>query len=85
MWDFPEKFKTDSLLIWPVYVNFNLDEWDYYERAYAAQAYLAAERTLMINSISKKPKSHGGAFYFAGGKIIQKLVYNQENILVVEA
>lgn len=45
MWDFPEKFKTDGLLIWPVYVNFGLDEWEQYEIEYAEQAFLAADRT----------------------------------------
>lgn len=24
IWDFPEKYKTDGILIWPVYVNFPL-------------------------------------------------------------
>ena len=31
IWDFPEKFKTSGILIWPVYVNFTLEEWQIYE------------------------------------------------------
>lgn len=83
LWDFPEKFKTDNLLIWPVYVNFTLDEWKEYETEYAMQAYLASNRTLMINSISHCPESYGGAFYFAGGRVEAKLDYGMEDMLIV--
>lgn len=84
MWDFPTKFKTNGILIWPVYVDFTLEEWQVYEPEYAEQAFLAANRTLMINSISKKPKSHGGAFVFASGKTENKLPYDFEDIMIVE-
>lgn len=84
MWDFPERFRTNNLLIWPVYVNFGLDEWAEYETEYAEQARLAAEKTLMVNSISQSPKSYGGAFYFVDGKIEKKLAYNTEGILIAE-
>lgn len=84
LWDYPERFETDSLLIWPVYVNFNLEEWPQREREYAAQARLAARQTLMVNSISQDPVSHGGAFYFADGKIEKKLDYDTESILIAE-
>ncbi len=84
LWDFPERFKTDGLLIWPVYVNFGLEEWPQYEVGYAAQAALAARRTLMVNSITSDPASHGGAFYFSDGKIEKKLDYDTEGILISE-
>lgn len=84
MWDYPERFKTNNLLIWPVYVNFRLGEWAQYEVDYAEQAYLAANHTLMINSISETPKSYGGAFYFVDGKLEEKIAYDTENILIVE-
>lgn len=83
LWDFPERFQTDGLLIWPVYVNFELDAWPQHEREYAQQARLAARRTLMVNSISQNPVSHGGAFYFVDGEIKKKLAYDVENILIV--
>lgn len=84
MWDFPEKFKTDGILIWLVYVNFKLDEWTEYEKEYAEQAYLASNKTLMVNSISQNPKSYGGAFYFVDGKIETKSDYDREDILIIE-
>lgn len=84
MWDFPEKFKTDGILIWLVYVDFTLQEWQVYEPEYAKQAFLAADRTFMVNSISKKPESHGGAFIFAHGKTEKKLPYGLEDIMIVE-
>lgn len=84
LWEYPERFQTDGLLIWPVYVNFSLDEWQEYEAQYAAQARLAARRTLMVNSISREPISHGGAFCFVDGTVEKKLPYDRESILSVE-
>lgn len=84
MWDFPERFRTDQLLIWPIYVNFPLDAWRRYEAEYAEQARLAARRTLMVNSISREPVSHGGAFSFVDGKTEKRLPFDTEDILIVE-
>ena len=83
MWDFPERFRTEHLLLWPVYVNFDLDEWARYETEYARQANLAAPKALLVNPISREPKSYGGAFYFVDGKVEQKLAYGREGVLVV--
>jgi len=85
MWDFPEKFKTDNLIIWPVYVNFSTEEWEQSElNEYADKAALAADHVLMINSIDDDPQCHGGSFYFCKGKIIARLPFDQENILIVD-
>lgn len=84
LWDCPERFETDGLLIWPVYVNFGLDEWSRQEGEYAAQARLAARRTLMVDPLSDDPVSHGGAFYFVDGRIEAKLPYDTEGILIVQ-
>ena len=84
LWDFPERFQTDGPLIWPVYVNFELEDWPRYEAEYATQAALAARRTLMVNPISGDPVSHGGAFYFVDGKIEKRLDYDTEGILIAE-
>ena len=84
LWDFPERFRADRLLIWPVYVNFSLGDWRRYEAEYAAQARLAARRTLMVNPISREPASHGGAFYFVDGKTEKRLPFDTEDILMVD-
>lgn len=84
LWDEPERFRTDGLLLWPVYVNFSLDEWPARELEYAQQAALVSRRTLMVNSISETPKSYGGAFYFLDGKIEKKAAYDTDDILIVE-
>ena len=84
LWDFPERFRTDGLLIWPVYVNFTLEEWAGQEAAYAEQARRAASRTLLVNSLSREPESHGGAFSFVDGRAAERLAYDTEGILTVE-
>lgn len=85
MWDHPEKFKTDHLLIWPVYVNFSTDEWDKNElNEYASQAALAADHVLMINPIDHDSQCHGGSFYFCKGQIAARLPFDREDILIVD-
>lgn len=87
MWEFPEKFKTDDLLIWPVYCTFSLEEWKTTEQEYADQALLACPKTVMINSITEEPAdpvSHGNAFYFHNGSVEKKLDYDREAVLIVE-
>ncbi|MCH5353532.1 MAG: carbon-nitrogen hydrolase family protein [Acutalibacter sp.] len=84
LWDFPERFQTGHVLIWPIYVNFSWEDWAQYEQEYAAQAQLAARRTLLVNSISDDPIAHGGAFCFVDGCIEKRIDYDQEEILIVE-
>lgn len=84
MWDFPERFRTDAVLLWPVYVNFSLEEWETCAREYAEQAALAAKRTLFVNSLTAEPVSHGGAFFFRDGHIERALPFDTEDILIVE-
>ena len=84
MWDMPERFKTEGVLIWPVYVNFSLEEWREYEQEYAEQAMLAADRALLVNPISREPESIGGAFFFENGRIAERLEYKEEELLFVE-
>lgn len=84
LWEYPQKFESDDILIWPVYVNFTVDEWAEEETAYAKQALLACNHTLMINSLSERPACHGGCFYFIGGRIHQKLSFDTEGVLLVK-
>lgn len=82
MWIYPESFKTDGILIWPVYVNFDLDENEANE--YAKQANIASKKALLINPISKDPLSKGGAFYFKDGLIHKKIELEKEEALIIE-
>lgn len=85
MWDYPERFRTDGLLIWPVYCSYTVEEWN--EGAideYAAQALLAARDTLMINPLDDDPVNHGGSFRFVDGTVKDKIPFDEEGILITE-
>ena len=85
LWDFPEKFRTDHLLIWPVYVSFSLEEWNSgILDEYAVQAALAANDTLMINPIDYEPVNHGGSFYFQDSQVVKKIPFDEEQILIID-
>ena len=84
LWDVDwEKFKTDATILWPVYVNFGLDEWVEMEKEYAEQAEKIANRILMVNSLSDEPVSHGGTFDFKSGTIADKIPYDKEDVLII--
>lgn len=85
LWEFPDRFRTDQLLIWPVYVNYTAEEWNNGALdEYAAQAATAARDVLMINPIDQDPANHGGSFHFYNGQTVAKLPFDQEGILIVE-
>lgn len=86
MWICPEKFKTNGILLWPVYCNFTKEEWENTEQSnYAKQSKLASDNVLLVNSITKDdPTSVGGAYYFKNGKIENSLELDKEDILFVE-
>ena len=85
LWDMPDRFRTEDLLIWPVYVSFTPEEWELERLEYAEQAGRVADRTLMVNAITKEPKAHGGAFDFVRGRVNGQLPCDREDILVVKA
>ena len=85
LWDFPERFRTDGVLLWPVYVNYTAEEWEQGALdEYAAQAATAAGDVLMVNPIDRDPVNHGGAFHFRGGRIAARLPFDREDILFAE-
>jgi len=84
LWDYPERFKTENILIWPVYVNFSLEKWNTIQFDYAKQANKAASRTLLVNPIDRNPQSIGGALYFENGQIVSSSGFGEEKILVVD-
>lgn len=82
LWIYPESFRSRGLLIWPVYVNFDLDESESGE--YAKQAAIACGKALLINPLSNTPRSRRGAFFFENGKVKQSLGLDKEGVLVIE-
>lgn len=84
LWEYPDKFKTDGLLIWPVYINFGLDDWANEESEYAEHAATVAKDVVMINSISDAPVSHGGAFYFKEGKTVVRTGFDSEEVMIID-
>ena len=82
MWIYPAAFQSGGVMIWPVYVNFDLDENE--AAAYAKQAAIACEETVLVNPLSKDPLSRGGAFFFLNGKIQKKLGLDEARVLIVE-
>ena len=85
LWDFPERFRTDHLLIWPVYVNYSVEEWNSGAlNEYATQAALAASDTLMVNPIDSCPVNHGGSFFMHDGRIVKRIPFDEERILIVD-
>lgn len=81
----PERFKTEHLLIWPVYVNFTPTEGENgVLNAYAAQASLAAQDALMINPIDTEPCNHGGSFRFQHEVLTDRILFDEEGILIVD-
>ena len=85
MWDYPERFKTDGILLWPVYISYDLHEWPQEEPEYAKKAASAAKEALIVNSLFREnePFSHGGAFYVRSGEVVQKHPYDTEGIMTV--
>ena len=85
LWDYPERFKTDHLLLWPVYVNYSPEEWEQgVLDEYAAQAALAAKVTLMVNPIDDDPVNHGGSFRFRNGEVTDRIPFDREQILIAD-
>ena len=85
LWDFPDRFRTEHLLLWPVYVNYTVEEWNSGALdEYAVQSALAANDVLMINPIDNDPVNHGGSFRFHHGKTIARIPFDQEEILIVD-
>lgn len=83
-WEFPQKFQNEDILIWPVYVDFSLQEWKTEESDYAKQAQFICNNVLMVNSLLKEPHCHGGCFYFSDGTTKKKLSFDTQDVLTVE-
>ncbi len=85
LWDHPERFRTPHPLIWPVYVNYGIEEWNGgVLDEYAAQAALASDDVLMVNPLDRDPVNHGGSFHFHKGKLVRRIPFEREGVLIVD-
>lgn len=85
LWDFPELFRTEGTLIWPVYVNYSIEDWDEWALSeYASHTSPLCREALVVNPIDRDPVNHGGAFLMSGGKIKCRLPFDTEGVLIAE-
>ncbi|MCK9537309.1 MAG: carbon-nitrogen hydrolase family protein [Bacilli bacterium] len=86
LWDYPERFKLgQDLLIWPVYLNYDIDEWINREKKdYCLHANKICKNVVLINSFSDNPVALGGCYYFKNGSIAQLLEMGIEDLLIIE-
>lgn len=82
--EYPQRFTNNDLLFWPLYVNYDLNQWEQYLPDYLAKANTISKQVLLFNSLSKEPSSVGGAYYFKNKKIQKTYPFEQEGILVIE-
>ncbi len=84
LWDYPERFCTEGIILWPVCCNYSREEWQKEGAEYARQASLAARRTLYVDAIDAGADCLRGACCFENGKISTQLSENGAEILYVE-
>ena len=85
LWDYPERFVTGHVLIWPVFVSIPVEEWENGAlQDYAGQAALAAKTALMINPIDEEGITHGGSFRFIDKEVTDRLSFDREGVLIVD-
>jgi len=73
---------SHSTIIWPVYVDYSLQEWVRELKNYQERALLFSDNVCLVNNITKT-RSVGGAFYFNKFDN-QMLDFDIEDILLVE-
>ena len=81
LWIYPESFRSRGLLIWPVYVNFDLDESESGE--YAKQAAMACGKALLVNAVQGAHQPRGSLF-LRTAKSNRASVLIKTGVLVVE-
>ena len=86
-WDEAIKFNTKGILLWPVYVNYNIKEWETERLEYLAQASKMSTSVLLVNSIDEALdgiNAHGGAFFYKDNKIDTYIDFDKEELLIVK-
>ncbi len=75
-------FKQKKNILWPVHVDYTLEEWVQELKTYHQQALKYSSQVLMVNNILK-PNTHGGAFLFNHNAILRHS-FDLEGILIIE-
>lgn len=83
------KALNTDIVLWPVYTDFNFQEWnDVIKYEYAEQAEKCGKNLLYVNSHCLDKESHniarGGAALFINGKIESEISAGEEDVLIVE-
>ncbi|MBR0134664.1 MAG: carbon-nitrogen hydrolase family protein [Clostridia bacterium] len=85
LWDEPGLFKTDGLLIWPVFLSFETADWDEWALAeYAEHAASLCRAALVVNPIDPETGTHGAAFLFGEGCVKRRLPFDEEGTLIID-
>ncbi len=71
-----------SIIIWPVHVDYSVEEWKKELSNYHEQSLKFSRQVLMINNIMQ-PSTHGGAFEFQKD-YINSVEFGTEDILVIK-
>ena len=77
-------YKTSGILIWPIYVNFDIVTFERSKSEYIQKANEASKDVLIVNALDDDPIAHGGAFYIKDGKLEKCLPYDEEDILIID-
>ena len=86
LWDQPERFEKGNLLLWPVFLSFSLKMWEESElKEYTKHASSICDYTLMFNPIDPDTGSHGGSFCFHDEKILDRIAFDEEGVLIWQA
>ncbi len=85
LWEYPTRFATEGVLLWPVCCNYTRAEWQKeQERAYAAQGALAAGRVLLVDAVESGCAGIGAAYFFEDGNVKAGSPMEEDGILYVE-
>ena len=78
-----------DVVFWPVYTDFNSEEWNTSEKyEYASQASKFCDKVLYVNSVCKDKGANeiarGGSAFFENGSICREVPSGKEAILLIE-
>jgi len=79
---FRKNIKAEDCIIWPVHVDYSIDEWNKEMRYYNKKASKLSNTVLMINN-QMSPSTHGGAFIYQKNST-KRIDFDVEEMLIFE-